>query len=115
MRVWDVPPAELCDRHLVGEHAEIHAVWSVIKNAKRGYAKHPEVMRWRDHTAALAARHGGVAAEMELRGFRHRSPLSVHGGGDAASPLTLLNTLAEQRELLRAKRCHCFDGRAAEP
>lgn len=35
MRVWDIPPNELCNRHLVGEHAEIHAVWSVITGRKR--------------------------------------------------------------------------------
>ena len=75
MRVRGIPPNELCNRHLVGEHAEIHAVWSVITGNKRGYASHPEVDRWRGNLPTLARRHSQVTAEMGLRGFRHSSPI----------------------------------------
>jgi hypothetical protein len=28
-------PASLCDRHLLGEHHELHAIWSILTTAKR--------------------------------------------------------------------------------
>ena len=115
MRVWDVPPAELCDRHLVGEHAEIHAAWSVITNGKAGYAHHPEVERWREHLPSLRRRHDTDVAEMTARGFNHRSPLT--GGEDAveAGPPMLVNTVEEQRALLAAKPCSCGHQPTAQP
>jgi hypothetical protein len=105
VRVWDIPPSELCDRHLLGEHAEIHAIWSVIKHGKRGYASHPEVMRWRGNLGALVARHDANAAQMRARGFRHASDLPLEVV--ATAPIRLLNSLAEQRALLKARACGC--------
>jgi hypothetical protein len=29
-RIWDADPALLCDRHLLGEHRELHAIWSIL-------------------------------------------------------------------------------------
>ncbi len=77
MRVWDIPPGLLCKQHLLGEHVEAHAIWSIISKDLKGYSKHPEVIRWRGKLAALYARHGDIAAEMERRGFAHRSPLDA--------------------------------------
>jgi len=105
VRVWDIPHAELCNRHLLGEHAEIHAVWSVIANSKAGYALHPEVTRWRGRLRALIARHDANVSEMTLREFRHASPLPA-GDGEAMQA-TLVDSLAEQRRLLSARPCGC--------
>jgi hypothetical protein len=105
MRVWDVPHAELCDRHLVGEHAEIHAVWSVIANGKAGYALHPEVSRWRGRLAALVARHDANVFEMTARGFKHRSPLLA--SEDGATQSEYVDPPEVQRRLLAAKPCGC--------
>jgi hypothetical protein len=107
MRVWDIPPSELCNRHLVGEHAEIHAVWSVITGNKKGYASHPEVERWRGNLSALARRHFQVAAEMSLRGFRHSSPTRPEVEGDPG-PVELIASVDEQRQILLAKSCDCL-------
>ena len=30
MRTWDIPPEKLCRQHLLGEHRELHAIWSII-------------------------------------------------------------------------------------
>jgi hypothetical protein len=113
MRVWGIPPNELCNRHLVGEHAEIHAVWSVITGNKTGYASHPEVQRWRGHLPALAERHTQDAAEMAARGFRHSSPMELATEGET-KPAELIAPVEEQRRMLRAKGCRCVragDGR----
>ena len=75
VRIWDVEPDVLCDRHLLGEHRELHAVWSILTTGKRGYANHPETLRWRGRLKALYARHDRLVDEMKRRGFDHRSPL----------------------------------------
>jgi hypothetical protein len=75
MRVWDVSPGYLNRQSLLGEHAEIHALLSVIENGKRGWARHPETLRWRQNLGALKVRHQQVVSEMELRGYRHDSPV----------------------------------------
>ena len=30
MRIWDISPNKLCDKHLLGEHRELHAIWVII-------------------------------------------------------------------------------------
>lgn len=75
MRIWDLPPELLCDRHLLGEHNEAHAIWSIIINGLSGFSRHPETARWRGKLKALYLRHDAVAREMGRRGFRHLSPL----------------------------------------
>ncbi len=76
MRVWDVHPGYLSEKRLLGQHVEIHAVYSVITNNKKGYAKHPETIRWKNNLDKLLKVHATTALEMELRGFKHKSPLS---------------------------------------
>jgi hypothetical protein len=113
--VWDIPPREICDRHLIAEHAEIHAVMSVIRGGKRGFASHPEVMRWRGHLGALGARHELVAGEMAARGFRHATPIQTAGGGSEGGAVRLLVSQDEQRAILRAKACLCRERVGAGP
>lgn len=80
MRIWDVDPGFLNDRSLLGEHRELHGIFSILTNHKTGYSRHPETLRWHEHLPALAVRHGLLVAEMSLRGFHHRSPLSPQVG-----------------------------------
>lgn len=75
MRVWDIDPGFLNNLSLLGEHREIHAIHSILTQNKKGYARHPETRRWKHHLGALSRRHEGLVAEMELRGFNHRSPM----------------------------------------
>ena len=42
MRIWDVPPECLCRQHLLGEHRELHAIWTILTTGKTGYTRHPE-------------------------------------------------------------------------
>ena len=75
MRVWDVNPGYLNRQSLLGEHRELHAIISIIKNSKKGYAKHPETLRWQGFGWALNQRHRLLAAEMNLRGYMDRTPV----------------------------------------
>ncbi len=83
MRVWDLHPGYLSRGNLLGQHAEIHALFAVITGGGAPYAAHPETIRWRGHQAALGRRHDLTVLEMRLRGYRHHSPLPVVPAGDA--------------------------------
>jgi putative hemolysin len=108
MRVWDVDVRLLCDRHLLGEHRELHAIWSILTNGRAGYANHPETIRWRGRLAALYARHDAEVAEMARRGFRHASPLDPALAAGAATQTRLVDSLEDQRARLLAKDCGCL-------
>lgn len=76
MRIWHpIPPICLDDKRLLGEHRELHAIWSVLKNDKRGYRNHPETRRWSEHRYMLAMRHDILVKEMERRGWNHKSSI----------------------------------------
>lgn len=48
MRIWDIPCSKLCDRHLLGEHRELHCIWTCLTTPKgSNYKKHPETLRWK--------------------------------------------------------------------
>jgi hypothetical protein len=68
MRIWDIHPGYLNRNSLLGEHRELHALVSICVHGKKGYAHHPETLRWREFLHALALRHDILVAEMELRG-----------------------------------------------
>jgi hypothetical protein len=75
VRVWDVNPGYLNRQSLLGEHRELHAIVSIIKNNKKGYSRHPETLRWLGFGWALNQRHKLLAAEMNLRGYVDRTPV----------------------------------------
>src|SRR5580765_547330 len=72
MRMWGVPAALLCRKHLVGEHLEMHMFVGAIQRGTsvRGYA----AQRILD-TRLLKSRHDELATEMRARGYLHHSPL----------------------------------------
>jgi hypothetical protein len=76
LRIWDVPCALLTDKHLLGEHVELHVIWNAhVRGLKGGYSRHPETLRWVGHLEALRRRHSEQVAVMISRAFRHASPL----------------------------------------
>ncbi len=77
MRIWDIPVEKLCRNHLLSEHKELHAMWSVIIQNKKVYSKHPETIRWIGKLKALYIRHNQQVNEMKNRGYDHRSPLDA--------------------------------------
>lgn len=106
MRIWDLPPERLCRKHLLGEHRELHAIYSVILNDKKGYSLHPETLRWVGKLPALKKRHELLTLEMKNRGYKHNSPLE-----DASGKIDqdeLINTIKEQEKILKDKNCSCL-------
>ena len=75
MRIWDINPGYLNNQSLLGEHRELHGIVSILVNKKKGYARHPETLRWQGFGWALARRHALLRAEMQLRGFHDRTPV----------------------------------------
>lgn len=107
MRIWDLPPEQLCRAHLLGEHRELHAIWVVLTTGRAGYAHHPETLRWRGKLRALWLRHEALVAEMQRRGYRHASPLDEALATGAAVQDELLDSIPDQIANLRAKGCDC--------
>lgn len=106
MRVWDVPVEMLCDKHLLGQHLEIHTMHSVIVNNKRGYANHPETVRWRNNTEELRLVHDQTVQEMLRRGMKHKSPID----GPRAlkrSSYGLVDPINRQIHEIYRKGCQC--------
>lgn len=79
MRIWDISPGYLNRQSLLGEHRELHGLYNVAVEHKQGYSRHPETLRWVDCISGLVCRHAQLAAEMELRGYTDRTPLSLTG------------------------------------
>jgi hypothetical protein len=107
MRIWDVAPERLCRSHLLGEHRELHAVWSILTQAKRGYRKHPEVIRWEGKLKALYIRHQALVKEMKKRGYKHGSSLEKELATGRGKQDTYVHTLEEQCRILKKKQCSC--------
>jgi hypothetical protein len=107
MRIWDVPPGRLCRNHLLGEHAELHAVWSILTRGKSGYANHPETLRWKGKLKALYSRHEQLVAEMENRGYKHKSPLKAELAVGDESQDEYVDSPDEHMRMLAGKGCGC--------
>lgn len=107
MRIWDLPPERLCRAHLLGEHRELHAIWSVLTGDKAGYRNHPETLRWEGRLAALYDRHAALVDEMRARGYRHASPLDARLATGATVQDKFVDPPEAQVEILRSKGCDC--------
>jgi len=107
MRIWDLPPEVLCRNHLLGEHRELHAIWSILTNNKKGYSRHPEVIRWGGRLKALYLRHQILVAEMGNRGFRHNSPLLKKLATGKAKQDLQVDSYEDQIRNLKGKECGC--------
>ncbi len=107
MRIWDLDPHILCRQHLLGEHRELHGLWNVLTQGKKGYSHHPETLRWVGRTRALAARHDALVAEMARRGYNHQSPLPPGPLEGPARNERRVESEEEQVEWIRSKGCDC--------
>lgn len=110
MRIWDLHPRILCRQHLLGEHRELHAIWSVLSGNSFGYRNHPETKRWSGKLLALKKRHTLLVNEMKSRGYKHRSPLSDPPVDSIGEQTVYLHTPEQQMEILESKGCNCKVG-----
>jgi len=107
MRIWDILPKKLCRNHLLGEHRELHAIWSVLTKNKKGYSRHPETLRWKGKLAALYLRHKLLIEEMRQRGYNHYSSLDPKLATGAKRQTVFIDPPKEQVRILRNKKCEC--------
>lgn len=107
MRIWDLSPSVLCRQHLLGEHRELHALWTLLTKGRGGYARHPETCRWRGKLAALYSRHEELVTEMNRRGYRHHSPLDPTLATGNPVQDEFVDTPGRQVLLLQGKGCSC--------
>ena len=107
MRIWDIEAKRLCNQHLLGEHRELHAIWSILINNKKGYSKHPETLRWIGKLNALYSRHEEQVKEMEKRKFSHRSPLDKKYLIGENIQNEFVDSIEEQIRILKEKGCKC--------
>ena len=103
MRIWDIPDRLLCDRHLTGEHVELHTIWNALTQDKKGWRNHPETKRWEGKLRALYLRHEEIIKEFNRRGWHHESPLDekLATGSDVQDKF--VNSISEQLEILKKK------------
>jgi hypothetical protein len=107
MRIWDISPNKLCRSHLLGEHRELHAVWTILTKNKKGYSRHPEVLRWKNKLKALYLRHEHLVDEMAQRGYVHKSHLDIKLAAGAGKQNSFVDSYEEQIKNIRAKKCRC--------
>jgi hypothetical protein len=81
MRMWMVNPRQMCRRHLLGEHVELHMFVAGIRRGLnlKGYL---DKQLLEPHN--IVRRHEELVRELQHRGYRHDSPLpqfvAVHAG-----------------------------------
>ncbi len=107
MRIWDIPVEKLCRNHLLGEHRELHAMWVVITQNKKGYSKHPETIRWIGKLKAMYLRHDEQVKEMEHRGYNHQSPLEIKNATGKSKQDVFVDIPSIQIQILKQKECQC--------
>lgn len=73
MRMWMVDPEIMCQKHLCGEHLELHMFVGHLKKDKRvdGYLKNNCL-----EPRSIWERHQAIQKEMEKRGYNHKSPIN---------------------------------------
>ncbi|MDD4202170.1 MAG: pyrimidine dimer DNA glycosylase/endonuclease V [Candidatus Omnitrophica bacterium] len=107
MRIWDITPKKLCRNHLLGEHRELHAIWSILTNNKKGYSNHPETLRWKNKLSALYLRHEKLVEEMKKRGYNHYSDLEKKLAKGLNRQNVFIDSYKQQRKILKNKKCSC--------
>ena len=109
MRVWDIHPKYLCRKHLLAEHRELHGLWNILTKhkGKGGYSRHPETLRWVGKQRALYYRHEALTDEFSCRGYQHKTPLDKRSATGEGIQNDFINTIEEQKIILKNKPCDC--------
>ena len=106
MRVWDIPVSNLCNKHLIAQHHEIHCIYSILTNNLKGFRHHPEVLRWEGHLGILAKVHADTVFEMQHRNFNHTDG-TLFAVTDSFDYPKSWQSVEQQKEILRSKNCGC--------
>jgi hypothetical protein len=94
--MWLVDPRLMCSQHLLGEHVELHMLVGSLNRNRNidGFLRGGLV-----ELRSVRRRHAELVAEMQHRGFRHRSPLPQFRNRRAGQ----VDRIANLKEL--ARRC----------
>lgn len=97
MRMWGVPPEEMCNKHLLGEHVEMHMfVGTILKGISiKGYTDKGLV-----NPHNIYKRHEELAKEMIKRRMNHKSPIKL-----ISAPLPIVSIAVERNRRELKKRC----------
>lgn len=107
-RLWMVPPAKLCRKHLLGEHHECHVFYGKLlhKHGLDGYIQ-ANLFSLVD----LWSRHEELVEELARRGMQHRSPFpskaAVEALGAYLAPHGPVDRVAAEKEL-KSRCSDCF-------
>jgi len=75
MRMWMLPTKFLCQKHLLGEHGELH-------KHRHNFEKHHSIAGRISpfvaiEPANMEMRHNELVVEMYIRGYNHKSPYTL--------------------------------------
>jgi len=72
MRMWNIKPSLMCNKHLIGEHCECHMFVGTINKviSIEGYINKKLV-----ETHNIKKRHNQLVKEMKRRNIKHKTPL----------------------------------------
>lgn len=73
MRMWMIPVKKLCDKHLLGEHGELHKFMPSFRKMYSVDRRITPVVQIQ--LTSYKQRHDELAEEMVARGFNHASPI----------------------------------------
>ena len=99
MRMWNINPKLMCDKHLLGEHVEMHMFVGTLNQRKniQGYLNNQLI-----EVHNINKRHNELIKEMKRRGMKHVSELPKFKSFEAGYVDSELN-LKELRR--RCKDC----------
>lgn len=72
MRMWMVPPTAMCNKHLLGEHGELH---KFLHNWRKKHRVDGRIAGNAMEPMSYKKRHDELASEMAARGMNHASPI----------------------------------------
>lgn len=89
--MWMVAPGLMCDRHLLGEHVELHMLAGCLE-------KHKSIRGYLDglvNPALITLRHEQLVAEMSARRMNHRTPIAAVSWSGACKDISAGENLQE--------------------
>ena len=95
----------LCQKHLCAMWCEGLGAYKIITENKKGYRNHPATQEFIDAPLALWHRLLQVKLEMEYRGY-HPKEIPPKPQNSTGS-INLWQTLEEQIQILKDKKCKC--------
>lgn len=90
MRMWMLDPKIMCQKHLCGEHVEIHMMLGTLKAGKKidGYIKNNLC-----EPKSIFTRHEILSEEMKKRGYQHNSPICIDEVSELVSNLPVVQQI----------------------